>query len=168
MADQKLNEDQRKIAIDMQRRCYTHQRIADELGVHRTTVSRSLSKYNRQVTERLLKRGVEQRARQFERLEFAIEEAITQWHRSKLDAETTKITQGGGEDGGDKTELTSKGQCGDPRYLAEIRAAMAEQRKLLGLDEAGAGKSSGARPPDDMVIPDEDPRSFDDGSPSEA
>lgn len=29
---------------------------------------------------------------------------------------------------------TSEGQCGDPRYLAEIRASLAEIRKIWGLD----------------------------------
>lgn len=138
----KLNPEQLEIAIDLQRKCYTHQRIAEELGTHRTTVSRSLAAYNRKVTDRLLKRAYSQRARQFERLDWTIEQAIDQWHRSKLDAESVKVTEGGGEDGGDKTETTTKGQTGDPRYLAEIRAALADQRKVLGIDAEDDAKQA--------------------------
>ncbi|MGD0899779.1 MAG: hypothetical protein ABR915_18255 [Thermoguttaceae bacterium] len=57
-------------------------------------------------------------------------EAWIQWERSKQDAQrkTTKRTA----DGIEKTK-TTEGQCGDPRYLAEIRGCNEFIGKLFGV-----------------------------------
>lgn len=129
----KLTDEQLEKAVDLQRKCLTHQKIAEEIGVRRETITRVLGRYNRKVSDRLMSKSIRERARQFERLDWIIEEAAEEWHRSKLDAETVKVTNEGLV-ADDKTETTTKGQTGDPRYLSEIRSALADQRKILGLD----------------------------------
>jgi hypothetical protein len=60
----------------------------------------------------------------------AQDEAWIQWQRSKQNRErrTIKTTK----DGSDETEMTES-QCGDVRYLAEIRNCIHECAKLLGV-----------------------------------
>jgi hypothetical protein len=60
----------------------------------------------------------------------AKQEAWVQWERSKQDAQrrTTKTTK----DGIEESE-TIEGQCGDPRYLAEIRGCNEFIGKLFGV-----------------------------------
>lgn len=80
---------------------------------------------------------------QLEEIDFAVEELWDQWDKSKADQKlrTTKKKgelTGRGGDSEIKTkevENTTKEEvnCGDVRYIAEIRAQQAEKRKLLGL-----------------------------------
>lgn len=58
------------------------------------------------------------------------QEAMEAWERSKLDA-VSKIDEVGGKNGARKS-TTTKGQAGDPRFIAEARAALADIRKIWG------------------------------------
>ncbi|HJU27910.1 MAG TPA: hypothetical protein VJ718_02005 [Candidatus Binataceae bacterium] len=95
-------------------------------------------------------RPVEQwRARQLRMLENAVEEAMAAWERSKQPARRVRKkagrAAGAGEAGLDQaielTETQIETQVGDVRFLAEAGAALADIRKLYGLD---ASKGAGA------------------------
>lgn len=58
------------------------------------------------------------------------QEAMEAWERSKLDA-VSKVSEVGGRSGAKKS-TTTKGQAGDPRFIAEARAALADIRKIWG------------------------------------
>ena len=141
-------------ALDMQSQCKTQAQIAVALGVHRSTVNRSLSQHNKRVFERLEKRSASSKGKQIAQLEYLAAQAVSEWQRSKLDSETIKTTSeeagntpDGPVSGPTKTETTIKGQTGDPALLREARGALADIRKILGLD---------APPPKPKDVPDDD------------
>ncbi len=122
-------------AIELQRNCWTHQRIAAELGVCRATVSRSLSRHNRHVLKRLEKQSASIKAKHIIQLEWMAEEAAIQWKRSTEDAETIKTSTDILSPLPGKTETTLKGQSGNPALLREARESLAEIRSILGIDK---------------------------------
>lgn len=133
----KLSPEQINRALQLQSRFWTHERIADELGVCRETVSRLLSRINSATLKRLLKRRAEIKARQVAQLEWMAEEAAEAWAQSRLDAEIRKTTETpaeGDNPAGERTELTVKGQSGNPSLLREAREALADVRAILGLE----------------------------------
>lgn len=105
---------------------------------------------------------------ELERIDEIVRELWSQWERSKAEAQTVtnvkrgrpSVNQKENEEGnsndsnpqkikttGVEERKTTEQGLGDPRYLAEIRAHMAERRKLLGLyapekrDITSGGKS---------------------------
>lgn len=136
-----LSPEQVARAVELDRRLWTHARIADDLGVCRETVQRALARLHKAALKRLERARAAEKARQVARLEWIAEQAIAGWERSLQDSETVKRTKGGGPEGGtpealgEKTETTTKGQSGDARKLAEARAALADIRTILGLDD---------------------------------
>jgi hypothetical protein len=127
-------------AVELQRKGWTHERISRDLGIARETVSRALSKHNRRVLARLVKRTEEEKACQLQRLEWAIEQASEAWERSKEDAESITETTKTGLKAGSESSTKIEGQCGDPRLLKEFRGALADIRKILGLDQVEAAE----------------------------
>lgn len=115
-------------------------------------------------------RNMEGRAgiiKQFMTLEYALDEAIAAFERSKQPevvskAQTTRERDGAGIDGpGAKTKTMSSKQTkvknGDPQYLHLILKASEQQRQLLGLDAATVqrllmGSDPGANAEDDDDI----------------
>jgi hypothetical protein len=109
--------------------------IAAALGISQPAVSKIL----RRVEERLLAdvawKVERQRARHTVRLEFIYGEALHAWQASKL--ETLRRRQRkteGGTGGATIAEIVSENRDGDPRYLDEARKALADLRKLWGVD----------------------------------
>jgi hypothetical protein len=100
-----LTPEQLEQAIELQRRCMTQGRIAEVLGVHRMTVSRSLGKHNRKAWARLEKRTASEKAKQVEQLRWAAEQAAEAWARQF-----------------------------DPALLGQLRGALTDIRKVAGLD----------------------------------
>lgn len=122
-------------ALELQSRLWTHARIAADLGVHRTTVSRSLSRHNRRTLERMERRTAAAKGRQVDQLERMADEAFAGWERSQRDVEALKITSetvAGVRT--ERTETSIRGQAGDPSFLREAREILADVRKILGLD----------------------------------
>lgn len=133
----RLTTDQVREARRLKRRLWTHERIAARLGVSEWTICRALRKVERRALARLEREAAALKAAQVEQLAFVADEAAQEWERSKLDAEKMTIKSGHTPKGPiNLEEQSSQGQTGDPRYLAEIRSALAEQRKILGLDRA--------------------------------
>lgn len=132
-----LSPEQLAQALGLQRRCWTQDRIAAELGVHRTTVSRSLARHNALALKRLEGRTASLKAKHIDQLEWMAEEAARQWERSTEDARTISTTTDAGDPAGlpaEKVVETVKGQTGNPSLLREAREALADIRSILGLD----------------------------------
>jgi hypothetical protein len=64
------------------------------------------------------------------------QQAIHAWQHSKdeLLRRRQRKTDGGSGDGTTVAELMSENRFGDPRYLDEARKALADSRKLWGMD----------------------------------
>jgi hypothetical protein len=77
-----------------------------------------------------------QKVRQTVRLEYLFAEAMRAWEASKADAtrKTQRKTQPASGGAGSVAEIVVENSHGDPRYLSEARQALADTRKLLGLD----------------------------------
>ena len=129
-----LNPEQKRAAVDLQRRGLTRRTIADRLGVRFGAVGRFLSAVNKRALEKIAEFAAEAKIQQVSQLEWITEEALRGWERSQKDAETLKTTECG--DAETKTEITIKSQAGDPRFLWEARGALSEVRGILGIGAA--------------------------------
>lgn len=121
----------------------THDEIAAKLNVDRSTVGKMLKRM-RTKFEGTTQEEVEQfRMEQLETLQMMAAEALNAWRRSlQSEKSVTKKKGSGGEDdegsgggrGGEVTITNVRDSDGDPRFLAEARAAMADIRKIMGVD----------------------------------
>jgi DNA-binding CsgD family transcriptional regulator len=134
--------------------------IARDVGIARQSVHRIIrrveAKYNK-----LIAASVERlKARQARTLWAVVNEATEAWERSKQPARRVRKETGrpGSSRNGDprtgengpRTDLTRtdvQSRVGDPRFLAEVREALADLRKLYGLDAANSGDGSLEQPP---------------------
>jgi hypothetical protein len=156
-----IRPDQIREAAALRRRGWHLERIAEHLGLTPARLSGRLAALDRRAMKRLEADVAALKARQYEQLEQVVAEAFEAWEASKQPAtvvETTEEQIGTYEAGKAKakgkpvlirTRKTAKGQTGDPRYLGEVRAALAEQRKIMGLESstvavAVAGAQAGA------------------------
>ena len=123
----------------------THMQIAERLNLDRSTVSYALRRIRQRVSTDLLEAAEQYRVEQADSLQMIAAEAIQAWHESKKSEKSvTKKSAGKGvedDDGhrvvgrnGEVTISNVRDQDGDPRFLAEARAAMADVRKILGVD----------------------------------
>jgi transcriptional regulator with XRE-family HTH domain len=115
---------------------WSQPQIARDLGISQAAVSKILKRIEtRQLREWAETLG-RQRVKQTLRLEHVFAEAMGGWHESKADTTRRRQRQTLGGDGAEATvaELVVENQHGDPRYLDEARKALADQRKLWGLD----------------------------------
>lgn len=127
----KLTPLQLKRALAMRRRCFTYQRIADELGVHMITIAKNLGRIDRKAMARLHDRTVQTKIKQLDQLENLVDEAMQAWERSQKEAREVQKMTGG--TGGDRTKVIVRMQAGNPAFLAEMRAGLADIRKILGI-----------------------------------
>lgn len=116
---------------------WSQQQIAADLGVSQAAVSKILKRVELRVLQEMTDIVERQKARQALRLEHLFAEAIRAWEHSKAD--TTRRRQRKTESGlrgpaATVAELVVENQHGDPRYLDEARKALADHRKLWGLD----------------------------------
>lgn len=140
-------------ALKLQDRCWTAESIADHLQINVYTLRTRLWKINKAAHERLLANRTAIKAKQLRQLEYIAHEAMQAFERSTKNAQTVKKTKAPagkrGADSEEKTEITVKGQSGNPAFLAEARAALAEIRDILGLDHKHATEE---QPGNDFVI----------------
>jgi hypothetical protein len=111
---------------------WTHKRIADKLLLERSTVTKILQRVSTKASQQLLKDSVAEKMRQVELLKFIVDECMQAWERSKQQAQKASKTVT--EKGEERTTQSAEGQVGDVRYLAQAQSAMADIRKVLGLD----------------------------------
>ena len=123
----------------------THQRIAGDLGVDRSTVTAMLARIDRRALAQLNAAVELLKVEQTEILRDVVYEARQAWEKSKSPAVAKKVTKtkkpgddkGEGDADADVTaqeSMTQEVQCGDVAYLAQVRAALADIRKVWGLD----------------------------------
>ena len=116
---------------------WSQHQIAADLGVTQAAVSKILDRVERRVLRELIATVERHKARHTLRLEHLFAEAMRAWDQSKAD--TTRRRQrksegGPGGPGATVAELVVENQHGDARYLEEARKALADLRKLWGLD----------------------------------
>lgn len=110
---------------------WTHKRIAEKLLVERSTVTKILQRVSLKASQSLLKDSVAEKMRQVELLKFIVDECMQAWERSKED---TRIAAKKTSPGKEEVTQRAEGNVGDVRYLAQAQSAMADIRKILGLD----------------------------------
>lgn len=122
----------------LRQRGFTHQRIADQLGLDRSTITKMLGRLSARVNAKLGQEITEHKMAQLEQLSFIIDECMQAWERSKESQKSvSKKTTDAGKLTGRKAEeilMQTEDQDGNIRYITEARAAMADIRKILDID----------------------------------
>ena len=116
---------------------WSQHQIAADLGVSQAAVSKILARVELRVLQEMTIIVERQKARHTLRLEHLFAEAIQAWEHSKTDTtrrRQRKTQSGHGDAGATVAEIVTENQHGDPRYLDEARKALADHRKLWGLD----------------------------------
>jgi hypothetical protein len=123
--------------VELSVRGWSQPQIAADLGISQAAVSKILKRVEIRLRRELAATVERQQARQTMRLEYVVAEAFRAWEQSKADStrRRQRKSEGGlGGAGGTIAELVVENQHGDPRYLDEARKALADLRKLWGLD----------------------------------
>jgi len=115
---------------------WSQPQIAADLGITQPAVCKLLKRIETRLQHELAETSQRQRVRQTLRLEHLYAEAMRAWNESKADTTRRRQRKTQGANGGDATvaELVVENAHGDPRYLDEARKALADLRKLQGLD----------------------------------
>lgn len=106
--------------------------IAEEVGVSDATVSRDLKALQSEWLASALVDFNEAKSQELAKIDRLEREYWQAWERSCENAET--VTKEGGPSGVDKVKQTSKGQAGDPRFLAGVQWCIERRCKILGVD----------------------------------
>lgn len=114
--------------------------IAAEFNVNQSTISRDLEAIRKQWQEQALLHFDEIKARELARIDRLEREYWQAWERSQEDAETVKQVGTLDSDGkkvkAGKAEKTSKGQSGNPSFLAGVQWCIEQRLKIFGVYEA--------------------------------
>ena len=117
-------------------------RIAFELGISQSAVSRILRRVERRVLARM-EAGVRAvKAKQAAQLEYIVDQAMVGWNRSKGQATESRLMREFDREGrGRTTDCTRTRELqGDPRFLVVALQALAAERKLWGLDAVATNR----------------------------
>ncbi|MGH7555869.1 MAG: hypothetical protein ACREMQ_22940, partial [Longimicrobiales bacterium] len=146
-------------AMELTVQGWSQDRIATDLGVSQAAVSKILRRVELRVLRELTAVVERQKARHTLRLEHLFAEAMGAWERSKTDTtrRRQRKTHGTGAAGAAATlaEIITEDHHGDPRYLEEARKALADHRKLWGLDAPQKVDVRASRNPYDTMTDDE-------------
>jgi DNA-binding CsgD family transcriptional regulator len=125
--------------------------IARDVGIARQSVHRIIRRVEARYHDAIASSVGRLKARQARALEAVLDEALDAWERSKQPArrvrkETGRSGTSHSDSGnGARTDLNRtdvQSRVGDPRFLAEAREALADLRKLYGLDAPKSGESN--------------------------
>lgn len=115
--------------------------IAATLGLSRATVNKILGKIARRANKAMVDRAIEEKQIQLNRLQYVYTEAMQAWEKSKgkfhsVKQKTVKESIGNvpGIVTKEETMSSAEERDGNPAFLATAMQAMADIRKLLGLD----------------------------------
>lgn len=127
--------ERQRVAVERALAGDSQYQIAALLDISQAAVSKILRRADDQTLQEMRERGLRVKGRQIQQLEHIRAEAMSAWHRSKADAVRKRQRRSDGAGAGTSVaEVVTEAQHGDPRYLAEARNALSDQRKLLGLD----------------------------------
>ena len=133
---------------------WSQPQIATDLGISQAAVCKLLQRIDTRHLRELTETIGRQKARQALRLDHVYAEAMRAWNDSKTDStrRRQRQTQGGHGPGATVAELVVENQRGDPRYLDVALKALADRRKLVGLDAPQKVDLQASRDPyDDMT-----------------
>jgi transcriptional regulator with XRE-family HTH domain len=138
-------------AWEFRQRGWTQQAIASQLGVTQSAVSKMFQRVDRRVLAHLNDRVAFEKSSQLDQLDFIASEASNAWTASRESKKVSskKVRKGKAKQSrtgaliGDLDELDesfqrAESKYGDARLLREWREALADKRKILGLDVAPA------------------------------
>ena len=110
--------------------------IAAEEGITQSAVSRIRRRVEGRLFDTLVARVEQQKVQQTLCLDHLYGEAVRAWEASKADTTRRVQKKTQSEDGGGATvaQVVSETQHGDPRYLEVARKALADKRRVWGLD----------------------------------
>jgi len=130
-----IARDRRRIA-DLYLQGRTQTSIGEEIGVHQSAVSRDLKALQAAWLKSALIDLNDAKARELAKVDRLEREYWTGWERSYEDAEIVKQKgkPGAGGIATESIEKTSKGQAGDPRFLAGIQWCIERRCKIIGID----------------------------------
>lgn len=120
-------------------------------------VSHMLIRIGRRESAQLAEKVADYKAKQARLLEFLASESLDAWDGSKLPSveRRVKTVTIKARHGADQVDLparevtrTTRWRDGDPRFLAEARAAAADIRRMLGLDALPTDPPAGQGAPD--------------------
>ena len=140
------------VAFDLAVKGLTQVQIADELArqglgeVSHQAVSKMLNRVEQRMLKEMSKQVKLMKVRQTARLERISREAEEGWERSKQPQKALATKHGpSGENGQPgpilESQTTLRDQDGDPRYLEQARQALADIRKIWGVDEPSQTKN---------------------------
>ncbi len=121
---------------------WTHEMIAEELGLERSTITKMLGRLSLAASKELTGTLIEEKMAQLGQLRHVVAEAMEAWERSKQVDKTMTTRNLQATDKAGKTKTVGGGEVtvkvtevdGDPRYLQVANQARADIRKMLGLD----------------------------------
>jgi predicted transcriptional regulator len=160
---------QREIdAWDLVRQGYTQRQIAEQLKVSHQAVDKMLRRVEVRLLAALERRGKREKARQSEILDYIAAEALGAWRASKetFKSSTKKtrrvpqrqsasgaIIRTPEDDRASLEEILSRAESrhGNPAFLSQAREALADKRKIWGLDIAPAPQAPNANPLDKLA-----------------
>lgn len=107
-------------------------KIGERHGCTRSNVCKLVKKINEWLWPQRMEQVREIKAEHTESLMVIFREAMAAWERSKRPEGTIRVKHGGQH--GKERSRTLKGQAGNPAFLQEARAALAEIRRIWGAD----------------------------------
>ena len=116
---------------------FSQRQIAADEGLSQSAVSKILARVEARILAELVEQVEHHKVRQALRLDYLYRESLQAWERSKTDARRQvqrKTIPSGGTAGSTVAEIVSEPRHGDTRYLEVARKALADQRRLWGLD----------------------------------
>lgn len=115
----------------------TYRQIAEAFGLARSVVGRTFQQINTWLFPQFVENIRNEKMMQTESLRHIFAEAMQGWERSKRDGVSVTekdVEFGEGKIPAVEKSTTTKGQCGNPRFLDAARDALEDIRKLWGMN----------------------------------
>jgi DNA-binding CsgD family transcriptional regulator len=124
-------------ATELSAQGWSQNQIAVELHISQPAVSKILQRVEEAWRVERVTAIDRMRARHSMRLNHMVNEAMRAWEQSKADRtrkRQRKTQRNSGQGDATVAELVVENEHGDPRYLEQARKALADERKIWGLD----------------------------------
>lgn len=133
-----IRERERR-AWELRQQGATHDRIALELGVDRTTVTKLLARLSQRYLATIQEEVGAVKGEQVAQLSYIYDEAMQAWSASKQASKVVgkrvkKVNAAKGGSDGEEVTTRVQDEDGDPRYLQTAMSALSDIRKILGAD----------------------------------